>query len=284
MPLERSSVILKEADLKGYGVAAFNVFNYETIAWALEVAEEEKIPVIIQFYPGFNDFISMGTVVAITREIASKISVPIGLHLDHSKSFEQAMAGIRYGFPSIMIDGSTLDFNENIRLTREVVKVAHLLGVEVEAELGYVGRGIEIDYFTNPEYYTDPDLCEDFVNETGVDALAISIGNAHGQYIATPKLDFARLEKINQRITIPLVLHGGSDIPDEQIRKAIELGINKVNIATEYDRTFYQTVKDLMKQETNRGFMYGCLNKVKEEVKEFIRSKIRLLNPRGYKI
>ncbi|MDN5277834.1 MAG: tagatose 1,6-diphosphate aldolase GatY/KbaY [Clostridiales bacterium] len=284
MSIERVSTILKDADANGYAVAAFNIFNYEAIAWAIEVAEEERIPIIIQFYPGLDRYIGLDTVAAITRSLAGKTSVPIGLHLDHSRTYEQAVSGIRYGFPSIMIDGSTLEFEENIRLTREVVKTAHALGVEVEAELGHVGVGAKLEDYTNPEHFTDPDLCPRFINETGADFLAISIGNAHGHYVSVPNIDFKRLEEINRRIDIPLVLHGGSNIPDDQIREAVKLGINKINIATEYNYTFYQTVKSLINKEPNRDFMLGCLNDAKEEVKEFLRKKVRLLNPRGYRI
>lgn len=284
MPIEKVSNILKEADLKGYAVAAFNVYNYETIEWAIEVAEEERVPIIIQFYPGLSDYIHMGTVSAITKEIAGRVSVPIGLHLDHCKTFDQAISGIRYGFRSIMIDGSTLKFEENIKLTREVVKAAHALDVDVEAELGYVGEDSKIDHFTNSENFTDPELCECFVAKTDVDSLAISIGNAHGQYVSAPNIDFKRLDEINKHVNIPLVLHGGSDIPDEQIREAIKFGINKINIATEYNCAFFQVIRNLMVQEVYKNFMYGCLDDAKNEMKNFLRSKIKLFNPSGHKV
>ena len=282
MPIEKISNILKDADQNGYGVAAFNVFNYESIAWAIEVAEEEKTPIIIQFYPGFHVHIPLSTVVSIAVDLAANVKVPIGLHLDHSHTFEQVMSGVKYGYPSVMIDGSLLDFDENVKLTRKVVECAHAMGVEVEAELGHVGSAAIREDFTNPNHFTDPEAAKRFVDLTGVDSLAISVGNAHGQYISAPVLDFERIKKINSLVEVPLVLHGGSGIPDDQLQKSIQLGMNKFNIATEYNRAFYEGLKPYMLESDARGYMYGCLNRAKEAVKNFLRNKIRTLNPKGY--
>jgi ketose-bisphosphate aldolase len=285
MALEKVSTILKDADVHGYGVAAFNIFNFETIAWAVHAAEEEGVPILIQFYPGFQKYIPLSSVTGITKELASKVKVPIGLHLDHSNTFELAMSGIRYGFPSIMMDGSTLNFEQNTEVTRQVVHAAHAIGVEVEAELGHVGSGSILDDFTNSDHFTSPEQAAKFIEITGADSLAISIGNGHGQYIKTPNLDFQRLKEINELLQIPLVLHGGSDIPDEQMQKAISLGINKLNIATEYNRAFYNAVKrNIGSFNDSKGYMYGCLNAIEPEVKNFLRDKIRMLNPKGYHI
>ena len=150
MPLERTSTILKDGEKNGYGVAAFNIFNYETIAWAIQAAEEERIPVIIQFYPGFDRYMPMEVVTAVTKELAAKASIPVGLHLDHSNKYEDAIKGAECGFSSIMIDGSTLSFDENAELTKRVVDTAHKMGVEVEAELGHVGSGNNLDDFQTP--------------------------------------------------------------------------------------------------------------------------------------
>lgn len=284
MSIEKVSTILKEANRNGYGVAAFNVFNFETISWAIKAAEEEKMPVIIQFYPGFERYIPMEVVTTITKELAAKSKMPVGLHLDHSNTYEGAIRGAHCGFSSIMIDGSMLEFEDNIKLTCRVVETAIKMGVEVEAELGHVGSGNKLDDFTNSNHFTDPIDAREFVERTGVDSLAISIGNGHGHYIATPSLDFKRIEKIYKAIDIPLVMHGGSDIPDEQLKKAINCGMSKFNIATEYNRSFYRSIKEYMTENEEAGYMYRCLNQVEEEVKEFIKSKIRILNPNSYSL
>ncbi len=284
MAIEKVSTILKDAVKNSYGVAAFNIFNYETISWAIKAAQEERMPVIIQFYPGFDRFIPMGVVAAITKELAAKVDIPVGLHLDHSNNFEDAIRGAHCGFPSIMIDGSRLDFEENVKLTSQVVKAAHEMGVEVEAELGHVGSGNNLDDFTNSSHFTDPADAVKFVERTGADSLAISVGNGHGNYVSTPSLDFSRIEQIHRSIDIPLVMHGGSGIPDEQLQRAISCGMSKFNIATEYNRSFYDAVKEHMDKGQGQGYMYGCLNQVEEQVKAFIKDKIRTLNPNSYRL
>ncbi|NLX71209.1 MAG: class II fructose-bisphosphate aldolase [Clostridiales bacterium] len=278
MPLERVSNILKEADKGGYAVAAFNVFNYETIAWIVEAAEEEDMPVIAMLYPACSKFIPYTTFVAIVKDVASKAKVPVGLHLDHSRSYEEIMAAIRDGFTSVMIDGSTLPFEDNVKITKEIVKVAHAMDVDVEAELGYVGRASNLDDYTDKSRFTDSDSVVEFVERTGVDSLAIAIGNAHGNYVATPNLDLERLEDINSRTDVPLVLHGGSGIPDEQIRAAVKLGINKINIGTELNQLFMQQFQEIMNEGKAWG-MLGCMMGMKDKVIEGIRQKIRLLKP-----
>jgi ketose-bisphosphate aldolase len=285
MALEKVSTILKDADVHGYGVAAFNIFNYETITWAVQSAEEEGVPILIQFYPGFQKYIPLSSVAGITKDLASRVKVPIGLHLDHSNTFELALSGIKSGFPSIMIDGSTLSFEQNAEITRQVVQAAHAMGVEVEAELGHVGSGSILDDLTNSDHFTSPEQAAQFIEITCADSLAISIGNGHGQYIKTPSLDFQRLEEINSAVQVPLVLHGGSDIPDEQMQKAISLGINKLNIATEYNRAFYNALKtNIESLNYNKGYVYERLNAIEPEIRNFLRNKIRMLNPKGYHI
>ena len=284
MPLEKVCTILKDADKNGYGVAAFNIFNFETIAWAIEAAEEESMPVIIQFYPGFDRIFPLSCVSAVTKDLASKVRVPVGLHLDHSNTVELAIAGMRYGFQSIMFDGSRLPFEENVKLTAKVVEIAHGLGLEVEGELGHVGSGAVLDDFTNTNHFTDPDAAVEYVERTGVDSLAISIGNGHGTYVATPNLDFDRIKTINEKVSAPLVMHGGSDIPDEQMQRSIELGMVKFNIATEYNRAYVETMNNLMTAKTPKWFIFDCMEPAKAPVKEFLRSKIALLNPKSYKV
>ncbi len=277
MSIQKVSTILKNAGKEGYGVTAFNCFNYESIAWLIETAEEEQTPVIVMLYPAMSKAISFSSFTAIAKDLAAKASVPVGIHLDHSNSFEQIMESIKAGFQTVMIDGSALEFEKNVRITADVVRSAHALDVDVEAELGRVGSAANLNDFTNTDNYTDVNQAVEFIERTGVDCLAVSIGSAHGNYIATPKLDIKRLEEINNATDLPLVLHGGTGIPDEQIREAVKAGINKLNIGTEYNQKFYRIIGDIIKEQKSHASIFDCLNMAKPEIKEYLRSKIRLL-------
>ncbi|MFW6308596.1 MAG: class II fructose-bisphosphate aldolase [bacterium] len=277
MSLKKVSEILKMADNAGYAVPAFNVFNYESISWLIEAAREEQSPVIAMLYPASSKYIPISTFAAITRDLAEKVDIPVGLHFDHSSSFKGVMGGIKNGFPSVMIDGSSLEYEENISLTTKVVETSHALDVDVEAELGFVGSASRTEDFQNENYYTEPERAKDFIDKTGVDALAVAIGSAHGNYVSTPDLDLSRLEKINKTVDLPLVLHGGSGIPESQIKKAVKRGINKVNIGTELNQIFYRKFRDIVKEEGKKGSMQGSLSHLKEDIKLYYKNKIRLL-------
>ena len=186
MPLVQVNKLLRHATENHYGVAAVNVFNYETVKWVAEAANRERIPVIIQFYPGFEKYIALKHVAAIAKDFAEKSEVPIGVHLDHSASYEIAVSGVRDGFPSVMVDGSALPYEENVELTAAVVKTAAVFGVDVEAELGHVGSGANVDDIVNAGHYTNVEQAVDFVERTGCGSLAVAVGNAHGAYIQTP--------------------------------------------------------------------------------------------------
>ena len=278
MTLEKVSVILNEADKGGYAVAAFNAFNYESITWIIEAAEEENMPVIAMLYPACASFIPFTAFAAIVKDAASRAKVPVGLHLDHSRSFEEIMAGIRDWFTSVKFVCSRQPVEDTVRATREIVKAAHAMDVDVEAELGYVGSASNIDDYADSARYTDAASVAEFVERTGVDSLAIAIGNAHGNYAATPNLDLKRLEEINKATDIPLVLHGGSGIPDEQVKAAVKLGINKLNIGTELNQMFIEKLQEAMDKNKCEG-MLDCMMEIKDKVKEGIKQKIRLLKP-----
>ena len=282
MPLVKVNELLHHATENGYGVAAVNVFNYETIKWVAEAANRERIPVIIQFYPGFDKYIALKHVASIAKDFAEKSSVPIGVHLDHSVTYEIAVGGIRDGFPSVMIDGSTKSFQENVELTKNVVRVAKVFGVDVEAELGHVGNGDSIDAIDNTNYYTKVEDAVRFVEQTGCDSLAIAVGNAHGPYVKTPNLDLERIYAIRKKVNIPLVLHGCSDIPEEQMKEAVNLGMSKFNIATEYFRTMYQSIEKRINNQEFEGNGVKLMYDIKEEMIDFVIQKIRLLNPNKY--
>lgn len=282
MPKVKVKDILAYATENRFGVAAINTLNVETAKYVIEAAERERVPIIVQFYPGFSDYTDLKHLAFAACDMAEKASVPVGVHLDHSATYEIAVSGIRDGFPSVMIDGSTKSFQENVELTKSVVRVARVFGIDVEAELGHVGDGNDLDAIDNVDHYTKVEDAVSFVEQTDCDSLAIAVGNAHGQYVKAPNLDLKRIHDIRKKINIPLVLHGCSDIPEEQIKEAVNLGMSKFNIATEYFRTMYQSIeKRINRQEFDENgvkLMYD----IKEEMIDFVIQKIRLLNPNRY--
>lgn len=278
MSLEKVSTILKDAQLNHYAVAAFNVFNFESISWIIKAAEEEEAPVIAMLYPSCDRHIPSSTFCCIAKDLASKAKVPVGVHYDHSNSYEQIMAGIAAGFPSVMIDGSALSLEDNIKITSDVVRAAHPMEIDVEAELGLVGQAANIEDYANDSHYTDPATAAKFVELTKVDSLAVAIGSAHGNYVSAPNLDLKRLEEIRNAVSVPLVLHGGSGIPEEQIQGAVKRGITKLNIGTELGQKFYQMMKDIMVDEKSPRSILGCLMALESVMIAYVRSKIRVLH------
>ena len=282
MSLVKTKDILKHATENRYGVAAINVINFETIKYAIKAAEMERVPIIIQFFPGFDTHIPVSHVAWIAKDLAKKATVPVGVHLDHSAGFDIALNGIKGGFPSVMVDGSSLPYEENVQLTKEVVKAAQVFDVDIEAELGHVGVGANEEDMDNSDLFTNPDQAVDFIERTHCDSLAIAVGHAHGAYIKQPNLDFDRIREIRSKVDIPLVLHGCSGIPDEQMKEAVNLGMSKFNVATEYFNSMYQGILDLTKDEKTNGI--SLLMDLEEPMVSFVRSKIRLLNPNKYSI
>ena len=275
--LSKTKQVLTHATQNKYGVLAANTFNFETVKWAIKAAELEKMPIVIQFYPGFNNFIPQEFIAHMAIKLAKKAAVPVAVHLDHSVNFDIAISGVRNGFPSIMVDGSSLPYEDNVALTAAVVRAARVFDVDVEAELGRVGSGNNVGDITNTDNFTNVEQACDFVARTGCDALAIAVGNAHGPYVQTPALDFDRIRALRAALDIPLVLHGSSDIPDEQMQETVRLGISKYNLATEYFRAYAASLAACDAQDA-----YAIANNIEEPVIEFLRSKIRLLNPNGY--
>lgn len=276
MSLASVKEMLQHATKHQYGIPAMNVFNYESIKWAIQAAEEEQKPIIIQFYPGYTVHISMNVIAQCVIDLAQKATVPIGLHLDHARDFDTAVEGIKAGFRSVMIDGSQYPFEENVALTAAVARVARVFGVDVEAELGHVGSGGKVDDFTNPNHFTDPHEVQRFIEQTRADTLAISIGNGHGNYVQTPVLDFERISTIRRLTSIPLVMHGGTGIPMNQMQEAVRRGMSKFNIATEYGIALYRSMTPIVDKCDS---YYGVLHSLEEGAVNYIRSKIRLLNP-----
>jgi len=277
MSFEKTGDIIREAHKNNYGVAAFNAFNYEAMKFAVEAADEVGKPVILQHYPGWYDYISFESMYAIVRSLGDKAKVPVGVHLDHCGDINIIIHAMKAGFLSVMYDGSRLPFEENIKITQEVVKAAKEFGADVEAELGNIGSAANISDFTDTSKFTDPDDAMIFVKETGVLSLAVAVGNAHGNYAALPNLDIPRIKTISDKIKIPLVLHGGSGIPDGQLREAVKCGIAKTNIATEYFHAFYKTVENYVNGE-NRKDIFSCMKASQKDVTAFLIDKINILN------
>lgn len=277
MPLVPMKQLLEKAEAGHYAVGAFNCNNMEIIQAIITAATAENAPVIVQASQGAIKYAGLDYIVGLTRMAAELAPVPVALHLDHGTSFDQVMQCIGKGFTSVMIDGSKLPLEENIALTNRVLDVARPCGVTVEAELGKIG-GTEDDIFVSDReaMYTEPEEALTFVQATGVDALAIAIGTAHGQYKGEPKLDLDRLAKIKDLVKIPIVLHGSSGVPDDAIRAAIERGVRKVNIDTNIREAFMGGVTAALAKNPQELDPRKVLGPAREAMVAIIREKIRV--------
>jgi len=274
--------MLANAQREGYAVAAFNIHNLETIQAVVEAAWEEKSPVIIQTTPGTLKHAGIPYVAACVKTAAELYDIPIALHVDHCESFTTILQCIRAGYTSVMIDSSKLPYAENVAAVKKVVEIAKSVGVAVEAELGRIGgTEDEVTVDEREAALTVPDEALDFATATGVDFLAVAIGTAHGLYKGEPKLDFERLSAIRSKVSIPLVLHGASGVPDAAIREAISRGICKVNIATELKVPMAQAIQEVFSHDPEENDPRKYMGKAKNAVKEVARSKIRLCGSNG---
>jgi tagatose 1,6-diphosphate aldolase GatY/KbaY len=237
-----SRQILAAARKQGRAVAALNFYNAETLRAHIQAAKELNAPIILQTTESTINYLGLRLVVAMARAAAEEIEQPVTLHLDHGSTYNLAARCIEAGYTSVMIDGSRLSFEENIALTRGVVQLARERGVSVEGELGHVAHNDDADNFER--FYTRAEDAAAFVEETGVDSLAVAVGTAHGFYKGKVRIDFARLEEIREAVgDRALVLHGGSGVPDELLRRSIESGISKINFGTELKDAFTRAVK-----------------------------------------
>lgn len=281
MPLVASSVLLQAAARSNYAVPAFNFHSLVDLQAILRAAEEEAAPVIVMASEGTIEFAGVGYIQGMAEAAAEEVKIPFALHLDHARSRDNVIRCLRYGFTSIMFDGSRYPLEENIELTRWVTDICHRAGVPVEGELGRIpGVEEDIEVAQDEAGLTDPDTVAEYVEKTQVDALAVAIGSAHGFYKGEPKLDFDRLQAIRKMTDVPLVLHGGTGIPDEMVKKAIELGIRKVNIGTEVKWAY----TDGMRQNTRDKEIVDprhVLTPTKERIAEVVRQKIRLCGAAG---
>lgn len=282
MSLVSMAQLLLDAQQGQYAVGAFNCNNMEIVQAIVSAAEAEKSPVIVQASQGAIKYAGIEYIAAMTRLAAEQASVPVALHLDHGTSFAQIMSCVRNSFTSVMIDGSKLPLEENIALTNKVIEAVRPLGISVEAELGKIG-GTEDDITVSEKeaLFTDPAEAEYFADKTKVDALAIAIGTAHGQYKGVPELDFQRLTEIRRRVSVPIVLHGSSGVPDEAIQKAISLGVCKVNIDTNIREAFVAAARKVMADHPQEIDPRKMLGPAKEATVAIIREKIRLFGSSG---
>lgn len=281
MALVTTKQLLLDAQKGGYAIGAFNVENMEMVQAVIAAAEELHSPVIMQTTPSTVKYAGLDYFYANVKVAAERASVPVVMHLDHGSSFALAMQALRTGYTSIMIDGSHKSFEDNIAVSKAVADACHPSGVPVEAELGKVG-GKEDDLEggeDNP--YTDPLQAKEFVEATGVDSLAVGIGTAHGVYKGVPKLDVERLSEIRKVVSVPLVLHGTSGVPDDAVRECIRRGICKVNYATDLRIAFTKGVNEVLgeKPDTIDPKKYNAQGR--EEVKRYVMGKMEVCQSVG---
>ncbi len=272
-----------DAKQNGYAVGAFNVSSLEAIKAVLSAASNMDTNVVVETSENEMNYLEPEIVFAIVETLARKLPIKVGLHLDHGKSIEVVKRAIDAGYTSVHIDGSSLSYEENAKITKEVVDYAHDKGVTVEGEIGHV-PGSSINHGEQSEInnslLTNVEEAKKFVDETGIDILAVSIGNIHGVYTNIPILDFERLKLLNE-IGVPMSLHGGSGIPGDQVRRAISLGITKVNVNTELRIAFTKTMRKELCDNSYKMVPYEYLPEVIESVKKTVLEKLNLFKTEG---
>ena len=267
--------MLDKARKEQYGIGFFNTINVEMARAVIETAEELHAPVIVGTAEVLLPAMPLDRVAEYLIPMAEKASVPVAVHYDHGLTFEKCMEALRLGYTSVMYDSSTASYEENLSRVAEMVRICHGMGVTVEGELGHVGDNEGAGKLENPsDFYTDPAVAADFVRKTGVDALAVAVGNAHGDYKFPPKLDFERITAILEATGTPLVLHGGSGLSDNDFREAVRRGVCKINIFTDLDKAGKAGIEKGLR--SGAGSMMGLIPYEIEAMKEVVRNKIRL--------
>lgn len=269
--------IIARAEKGGFCIPAFNVYNMETVMGVIDAAEELRAPVILQVYPRLFNEPTAYYLAPVILAAAKRASVPVCFHLDHGPSAKEVTIALRYGATGVMLDGSSHPFAENAALTRSVVEACAHVGVPVEGELGHIGS---VNDETMDEF-TDPAQAAEFVKATGVCCLAVLIGNAHGHYKKPPKLDIERVKAIRAAANIPLVLHGGSGIPDDQVKAAIAAGIRKMNIGTDVCCSFADGTAKVLADPARSLAVDVFMKKAIAAVRELAADKIRLVGADG---
>ena len=272
--------MLAKAQKEQYGIGFFNAVNVEMARAVIETAEEMHAPVIVGTAEVLLPAMSLERVAEYLIPMARKASVPVAVHYDHGLTFEKCMEALKLGFSSVMYDCSTASYEENLANVAEMVRICHGMGVTLEGELGHVGDNEGAGKLENPsDYYTDPAVAADFVQKTGVDALAVAVGNAHGDYKFPPKLDFERITAIREATGTPLVLHGGSGLSDDDFREAVRRGVCKINIFTDLDKAGKAGIEEGLKK--GAASMMGLIPYEIEAMKEVVRNKIGLFGSDG---
>ena len=246
--LTTGKAILDIANEHNFAVPAFNISDYAMFNGIVEISESKSAPVILGIHPDEVKHVGVEMIAAVT-ERAHRSSVPIAIHWDHGANYEQILTAIRNGFTSVMIDGSSLPFEENVALSKKVVDAAHAVGLSVEGELGTIGKtDDEAEDGSDAIIYTNPEDALRFVEATGVDSLAVAIGTRHGIYPETlkPELELDLLRQIKDKVLIPLVLHGGSNNPNDEIAQAVKLGINKINISSDIKVAYHKKMREVL--------------------------------------
>jgi fructose-bisphosphate aldolase class II len=286
MSLVTTKEMLKKAQKGRYAVGAFNANNMEIIQAIIESAEEEKAPAILQASQGAIEYAGLDNIVAMVKVMAEKVTVPIALHLDHGTDYYQNIKCLRAGFTSLMFDGSKLPFEENVKITKKVVEMAHTCDIPVEAELGQIGKmgdsdepGVALEKVK--ETMADPYEAAKFVELTKIDFLAAAVGTIHGCRTPFAKLDIPRIEKIRELTDVPLVLHGASGVNDEEVRKGISAGICKINIDTRIRMIFTKKIREIIKMNPQEIDPRKLLGPAREVAKEVIRERMRVFGCSG---
>jgi ketose-bisphosphate aldolase len=276
MPLVKLDEILSLVQKSACAVGAFNVWDMISAKNVVDTAEEMQQPVIVSLWKHEVKLVGEKQLYQVCRSLGQDAAVPVTVFIDHEDEISGIRRAITYGATSVMIDASALSFEENIKKTKEAVKIARDADVAIEGELGVLGdeKGSDPD----EKLYTSVSEAKIFVEETGVDALAVSIGNAHGFYRKEPKLDFERLQAIKNAVNIPLVLHGGTGIPDCDVRKAISMGVAKVNIGADGRRAFMAPMRQFLIENPDEVFPHAAYAPVVASHKKVVAEKIRLFS------
>jgi fructose-bisphosphate aldolase class II len=279
MPLVSTGEILADAKKGAYAVGAFNIFNMESAMALLRAAETEHAPVILQVWSGFDPDPGIGILADIAFSLAKRARIPAAIHLDHGMTVSHIVQALSRNFQSVMIDGSALPYAENAALTGRIVEMAGAIGIPVEGEIGHVGNGEQAG--ESEIVYTCPEEAARFVKDTGVDFLAVSIGTAHGKYRKAPELNIALLKELAANIDVPLVLHGSSYTPDEQLKKAVAGGISKINVATELGDVLIENVKQDILDGASPAYANMLTQKGYDAMTALAAHKIRLFGSPG---
>lgn len=271
--------LLKVAKDNQFAVPAFNICSYDMLKAIMEEVERLNAPVILEIHPDEIAYLNDEFVAAV-RAYAHKSKVPVVIHLDHGGKVSDVLRAIRNGYTSVMIDASLQSFDDNIKITKEVVALAHEVDVSVEAEIGTIGNNGSAEGGAANIIYTDPEQAKQFVAETNIDTLAIAIGTAHGLYPKdkTPKLNIELLKELNETIDLPFVLHGGSGNPDKEISEAVKYGVAKVNLSSDLKSVFFDALREILNENPEMyepNMIYPYAN---QKVQEVVKHKMTILN------